>query len=324
MDKTPLVSVVIPVYNVDQYLHQCVDSVLSQSYKNIEVILVDDGSTDESGRICDDYAACNDSVIVIHKENAGLSEARNTGLSNASGEYISFIDSDDWIEFNNCSEMVELSLKHDSDFVFSDGLCFEDSEKKYNIKQSYKRKKQYASDKGIEVFRELQKNREFQCAVQFYLWSTSFLKKNRLLFYPGILYEDMLFTFRAFLYADNVSHCHKPLYHRRYRKGSIVTSKITSRNFLSACTVYREVSESSYSQDNACDSYCSRCAMKAIELYKSLSKYEKKICSEKYDVLKAQIKANKFHNDRALKARMICKPFWLIYKIIKKSTEKLT
>ena len=79
MDKTPLVSVVIPVYNVDQYLHQCVDSVLNQSYKNIEVILVDDGSTDESGRICDDYAACNDSVIVIHKENAGLSEARNTG-----------------------------------------------------------------------------------------------------------------------------------------------------------------------------------------------------------------------------------------------------
>lgn len=318
MDKMPLVSVVIPVYNVDQYLHQCVDSVLSQSYKNIEVILVDDGSTDESGRICDDYAACNDSVIVIHKENAGLSEARNTGLSIASGEYISFIDSDDWIELNNCSEMVELILKHDSDFVFSDGLCFEDSEKKYNIKQSYKRKKQYASDKGIEVFRELQKNREFQSAVPLCLWNIDFLRRNNLSFFPGITYEDMLFTFKAFLSADSVSHCHKPFYHRRYRKGSIVTSKVTHLNFLSACTVYREVSECSIPMDSACDSYCSRCAMRTVELYKCLSKSDRDDHSKEYDALKAQIIANGYHNDGALKARLIGKPFWLAYKAVNK------
>ena len=93
-----LVSVIIPVYNVSRYLPQCFDSVTSQTYRNLEIIVIDDGSTDDSGIICDQYAEKDDRIHVIHTDNRGLASARNLGLENVSGEYISFIDSDDWIE----------------------------------------------------------------------------------------------------------------------------------------------------------------------------------------------------------------------------------
>ena len=128
-----LISVIIPVYNVEPYLRQCVDSVLSQTYQNIEIILVDDGSTDSSGIICDDYAHKHNNLKVIHKKNAGLSEARNSGLEVANGSYIAFIDSDDWISKDNFEKMItEINMQH-SDFVFSDGVNFEDSDKGYSI-----------------------------------------------------------------------------------------------------------------------------------------------------------------------------------------------
>ena len=97
-DKMPLVSVVVPIYNVELYLKECVDSILSQTYKNIEVILVDDESPDLCGKICDDYAAMDGRIKVVHKKNGGLSDARNAGIPYAKGEYIIFLDSDDYIE----------------------------------------------------------------------------------------------------------------------------------------------------------------------------------------------------------------------------------
>ena len=93
----PLISVIVPVYNVEQYLRKCLDSVISQTYTNLEIILVDDGSTDLGGKICDDYASKDDRITVIHKVNGGLGFARNTGLEMCHGEYIMFVDSDDWL-----------------------------------------------------------------------------------------------------------------------------------------------------------------------------------------------------------------------------------
>ena len=105
MDK--LVSIVVPVYNVDKYLDKCVNSIINQKYKNLEIILVDDGSTDESGKKCDLWAEKDNRIRVIHKENGGLSDARNVGIDNSKGYYISFIDSDDFIE----NDMIEVLLK---------------------------------------------------------------------------------------------------------------------------------------------------------------------------------------------------------------------
>jgi len=95
---SPLISVIVPIYNVEPYIHKCVDSILAQSYANFEIILVDDGSPDNCGKICEKYASDNPSVKVIHKENGGLSDARNAGLDIAKGEFICFVDSDDWCE----------------------------------------------------------------------------------------------------------------------------------------------------------------------------------------------------------------------------------
>lgn len=104
----PLISVIVPIYNVEKYLVRCVDSIVNQTYKNLEIILVDDGSPDRCPQMCDDYAEKDSRIKVVHKKNGGLSDARNAGMAVATGEYISFIDSDDWIE----TSMFELLLNN--------------------------------------------------------------------------------------------------------------------------------------------------------------------------------------------------------------------
>ena len=310
-----LISVIIPVYNVEPYLRQCVDSVLSQTYKNIEIILVDDGSTDSSNIICDEYARKHGNIKVIHKKNAGLSEARNSGLDVSNGSYIAFIDSDDWISKDNLEKMITEIKTQDSDFVFSDGVSFEDSDRGYSIKQGYTRKEKYETDTGINMFKRLHNCKDFHCAVQMYLWKKTFLDKHSLRFYPGILYEDMLFTYKAFLLADSVAHCYDKLYHRRFRAGSIVTSRPISKNFLSAKTVYEEVSELTSGLISECfQEYCSRCAFRAIELYKKLSGSDKTQLRAEYISIKETIKNREYHNNPALKTMLHGKPFWLVYK----------
>ena len=115
--ECPLVSIVIPVYNVSRYLPQCLESVTSQSYRNIEIILIDDGSTDDSGSICDQYAEKDARIHAIHSENRGVSATRNLGLENVSGAYVSFIDSDDWIEAHAIETLVKTASKTGADIV---------------------------------------------------------------------------------------------------------------------------------------------------------------------------------------------------------------
>ena len=112
-----LISVIIPVYNAEKFLNKCLDSVIGQTYKNLEIILVDDGSQDDSGKICDEYAQKDNRIKVIHKENGGDSSARNTGLKMATGKYITTIDSDDWIELNAYEDMLKVLLEKNVDIV---------------------------------------------------------------------------------------------------------------------------------------------------------------------------------------------------------------
>ena len=118
----PLVSVIIPVYNVSRYLLQCLDSVISQTWRNLEIIIIDDGSTDGSGRICDQYADRDDRIKVIHSPNRGLSAARNLGLENLKGQYIAFVDSDDLIEPHAIETLIRTALLTESHIVTA-GFC---------------------------------------------------------------------------------------------------------------------------------------------------------------------------------------------------------
>ena len=114
------VSIIVPVYNVDKFLHKCVDSILAQTLTDFELLLVDDGSKDNSGLICDKYAAKDSRVRVFHKENGGVSSARNLGLENAQGDWIIFIDSDDWIEPNMLKDIYEKAILEHADLVYCD------------------------------------------------------------------------------------------------------------------------------------------------------------------------------------------------------------
>ena len=114
-NQNPLISVIVPVYKVEKYLHRCVDSILAQTYTNLEIILIDDGSPDRSGEICDEYAAKDSRIRVIHQKNAGLGAARNAGLDVCSGEYIAFVDSDDYILPEMYGQMLVTAREHDVD-----------------------------------------------------------------------------------------------------------------------------------------------------------------------------------------------------------------
>ena len=110
LEQQPLISVIVPVYKVEKYLHRCVDSILNQTYRNLEIILVDDGSPDNCGAICDEYAAKDNRIRVIHQENTGVSAARNAGLEACTGEYVAFVDSDDYVDcalFSACYTQIK-------------------------------------------------------------------------------------------------------------------------------------------------------------------------------------------------------------------------
>jgi glycosyltransferase involved in cell wall biosynthesis len=117
VSKEPLISVIVPVYKVEEYLDKCVDSIINQTYKNLEIILVDDGSPDNCPKMCDDYAKKDKRIKVIHKKNGGVSSARNEGIKFSKGDYISFIDSDDWIDNNYIEEMYNALTYNEADYV---------------------------------------------------------------------------------------------------------------------------------------------------------------------------------------------------------------
>lgn len=134
------ISVIIPVYNVEKYLKRCVDSVLNQIYSNLEILLIDDGSLDKSGIICDEYALSDERIKVIHKTNGGAASARNIGIENATGDYIAFVDSDDYIDDCMYFEIMKINNKYDCDIVMCD--CLKESESNqeiftHNIRKGY-------------------------------------------------------------------------------------------------------------------------------------------------------------------------------------------
>ena len=126
------ISVIIPVYNVEPYIRQCLDSVVNQTYRNLEIIIIDDGSPDNCGKICDEYASVDKRIIVIHKSNEGLSAARNQGINMATGEWLAFVDSDDWIELDYYEKLIKIadSLKDKVDVICASGHIEEERESK--------------------------------------------------------------------------------------------------------------------------------------------------------------------------------------------------
>lgn len=321
------VSVIIPVYNVEKYLNECVDSVLSQTYQNFEIILVDDGSTDKSGDICDKYASDDDRIKVVHKENGGLSDARNCGLKEAQGEYIYFLDSDDFICETALEEAYTKIEKEKCDFVFFDALSFTDENSDYSIKQNYVRKYTYDTDKGIAVLGKQLKNKEYHSSACMMLIDTGFLRKSGITFLKGILYEDMLFTYSLYAMAEKVCQLSRTVYHRRYRSGSIMTSRPKTKNFLSVKTVLESVTDFNITQkienDITAKAYSSKCAYNVFNMFRRMEKEDRAKVKSEYSTVKLLCKDKDFFGDKALK--MMCRGylFWFVYKAYKKTVGRV-
>lgn len=220
----PLISVIIPVYNVEKYLNQCIDSVLNQGVKDIEIILINDGSTDSSGNICDEYAREDNRIKVIHKENGGLSDARNFGIKQAKGKYLLFLDSDDYWMEGSLKEVVKCT-KYDADIVFlSVGKLFE---KTHYITKKFEclSKENIKNKSKEEVFQYLAKSEKFPVAAWDKLIKKDIVISNNLLFEKGLLSEDIDWTTQLLLLSNKFDVCEVDFYvYRKQREGSITAS----------------------------------------------------------------------------------------------------
>lgn len=216
-------SVIVPVYNVEQYLSRCVDSILGQSFSDLEVILVNDGSRDGSGGICDSYARRDPRVRVIHKENGGLSSARNAGIDAAEGEYLAFVDSDDWIEQDCYETMLALTEKYGADLVCAG---------RYDVDGGTGKKKVGLCPKKEEcVSPEELVGRIFlwdgcDSSACDKLYHRTLLETFR---YPeGKVCEDVPTTYRIVLKARKAVLCDRPFYNYYHRPDSITTDTVIS------------------------------------------------------------------------------------------------
>lgn len=209
-----LISIIIPIYNVAQYLPKCLDSILAQTYKNLEIILVDDGSKDNSGKICDEYAKKDTRIKVIHQKNGGVAAARNTGLAIANGEWIGFLDSDDWIEQDMFEYLLNLTCKYDAD-IAQCGIFFEDN---IYVKEIAYPEKEYFAPYGIEKFT----NSDMRFIVNSVcnkLYRADIIKNIKFdTNYP--IGEDLLFNIEIMLKIKGIAFGVLRKYHYLYYKDS--------------------------------------------------------------------------------------------------------
>ena len=244
MDK---VSIVVPVYNVEDCLSYCVDSLRQQTYKNIEIILVDDGSTDSSGEICDQYAREDDRIKVLHIENGGLSNARNTGVKESSTDWIVFIDSDDYYDHRAIEYLVKLRDKYKVDLVATPVIevrNYENSDFLGDFREKYSGK----LDRRTALEQMFYGN---------YVGTHSggkLYKKEILLRFPypkGMLYEDLALAYEHIASCENIAVSVLNLYKYYRRPGSIVNSKYSDRllDFYKAMEWNRSYVERDYSGD---------------------------------------------------------------------------
>ena len=209
------VSIIVPIYKVEDYIRECIDSILAQTYPDFELILVDDGSPDDCGRICDDYAKGDNRIKVVHKVNGGISSARNAGLEVAKGEWIMHVDGDDWIEPDMIESLIEAAQITGADMVIGDFV-------KYGPSAGYNKLPTWSSDKKKSMT-------NYIAYVMTTIWGSiakrSLYADHSLKSPDGISYcEDFHLIVRLCHFVNKIVNVHRPFYHYRYRPTSIVSN----------------------------------------------------------------------------------------------------
>ena len=237
------VSVIIPVYNTEKYLAEAINSIINQTLREIEVIVVNDGSTDNSAKILEEFAQKDSRIkILTHDKNKGLSEARNTGMKEIRGEYLYFFDSDDILELDCLELCYEKSKADNLDFLFFDAMTFYDKYDKSDLKLNYQRTmglelKVYT---GVEILEILLKKETYKDPVWLNFIKTSYLTKLNLSFVPRIYHEDVLFTLQLYIQAIRVGFISRSFFHRRMRGNSIM-GKLSVKNIDDTLLIVQEI-----------------------------------------------------------------------------------
>ena len=285
ISNIPEVSVIVPVYNVDRYLTDCLESLIHQSLNNIEIICVNDGSTDRSLDIALLYAAKDKRISVYTQENEGLSSARNKGVSLARGRFLQFVDSDDMLVHNSLEKLVDTAEKCLADFIIfeSDIICnnLSHCKRMSSLKTYYSHKYKYNGVySGIDLFNEMIKNGEYREPVWQLFIRRDFYVKASLYFIEGIIFEDVPFSFRAFMFASRAFFLNEKLYIRRLREGSITDMPNNYENVKGYYYGYLEMEltmkdiELQPEQKKRVREYVGYIRERCIDIYESLSKEE--------------------------------------------------
>ncbi len=245
--QTPLISVIVPVYKVEKYLHNCLDSIINQSYTNLEIILIDDGSPDNCGKICDEYAEKDFRVVVIHQKNSGVSHARNVGIDVAKGDYIGFVDSDDYIEPNFFELLITNALNHNADISYCGIKLIQPDgkvEDRFNTGKSSLKKVEDIIN-GYFFNEEIKEHMYSQCNKVFKKEILEFLRYNE----NYALGEDILFMFEAIGRCERIYSEDKTLYHYLRRENSAMTSSFSDKrmDYIAAADNIVEICKEKYS-----------------------------------------------------------------------------
>lgn len=223
------VTVIIPIYNVENYIEECLVSVINQTLKEIEIICINDGTKDNSMKVVEEYAKNDERILILDKENGGLSSARNAGLRAARGEYVYFIDSDDYVELNMLEILYKEVIDNNLDNIYFDATSFFETEElarqQENYIDYYRRESIYTEVKtGLELLASMEKNKHFRPSACLQMPKRSLLIENNIDFYEGIIHEDNLFSLKCIVFEKRVKHISMPFYQRRIREDSIMTS----------------------------------------------------------------------------------------------------
>lgn len=217
--KEDLISVIIPVYNTEKYLERCINSVINQTYKNIEIILIDDGSTDNSGKICDEYAKKFQEIVIIHQRNQGASVARNNGISKASGQYITFVDSDDMIEKNYVEYLYNLIKKYNVKMSIASYKTIFENGKYIDLGKKYSEKLMTTE----EALDRLLKEQGFTVSPCSKMYHKSIFENIK--FPAGKLFEDNGTIYKFIMECQTIAYGNETYYFYCIRSDSSTTSK---------------------------------------------------------------------------------------------------
>lgn len=244
---TNLISIIIPVYNSEKYLVCCLEHIINQTYQNIEIILIDDGSKDGSSKICDEYARKDKRIKVIHKQNNGAAAARNTGLDIASGEYIAFVDSDDYIELNMYQEMMKVNQQYDCDLVLCD--CYKENESTkiiftHDIREGY-------YDKDM-LYKEYFPTLLMTNSVDYpptisncvCLFKRKLIEENNLRYKEGMRFsEDLLFGSQAAYYTSSFYYMKNKAFYHYVLNNESVTHTFFPNKWIMMRSLYEYIKE---------------------------------------------------------------------------------